>query len=271
MRIEEKFRELREKGEGAYMPHIYYGDPSEEFSLRAVKVLAESGADFIEFGIPFSDPTADGPTFQASCERALDNGTTPEDCIEGIEILRNDGLRTPIIVTIYYNIPYIRGLGDFLGKLRDAGAQGVIVPNVPLEEAGPLIEAGDRSGIDVILQVTPNTSEERLEEIATNSSGFLYVVNVEGVTGVRESVPHSTVNLMRAIREKADIPLMAGFGVSKKKHAKNLVSAGADGVITGSALGEIYSENLDNPKEKLDDMSEFASRIKEGSVLGYGR
>ncbi|KXA97293.1 hypothetical protein AKJ39_03485, partial [candidate division MSBL1 archaeon SCGC-AAA259J03] len=124
-------------------------------------------------------------------------------------------------------------------------------------------------GIDIILQVTPNTSEERVREIARSSSGFLYVVNVEGVTGAREKVPQSTVELMESVRKDAEIPLMAGFGVSKERHARALVSAGADGVITGSALGRIYGENLSEPERKLDELGEFAKRIKKACVHAY--
>lgn len=269
MKIEEKFMKLKERGEGAYMPHIYYGDPSPEFSRREIETLAENEADFIEFGVPFSDPTADGPTFQEACERALKNGITPEDCLRGIEDLREKGLDIPIIVTSYYNILYTYGVEDFLERLSEVGAQGIIVPNVSLEEAEPLVKAGGGTGIDVILQVTPNTSKGRLERIANSSSGFLYVVNVEGVTGARETVPESTVELMKSVKENADIPIMAGFGVSKEGHARSLVSAGADGVITGSALGEIYGKNLSHPEEKLDEIGEFAKRMKKACIHGY--
>ena len=269
MKIEEKFEQLKEKGEGAYMPHIYYGDPNPEFSRKEIKKLAENGADLIEFGIPFSDPTADGATFQEACERALKNGVTPEDCLQGIEMLRSEGLEIPIIITTYYNIIYSYGQKDFLERLSEVGAQGVIVPNIPLEEAAPLKEAADELGIDIILQVTPNTSEKRLEKIAKFSSGFLYVVNMEGVTGAREAVPKSTVDLMDSVRKSAEISLMAGFGVSKESHAKALTSAGADGVITGSALGNIYEKNLSNPEDTLEEIGDFASRMKNACIQGY--
>lgn len=269
MKIEEKFRELKEKAEGAYMPHIYYGDPSPEFSRKEIKILAENGADLIEFGIPFSDPTADGPVFQEACERALENGTTPESCLKGIEKLREDGLDVPIILTTYYNILHTYGPENFLERLSEVGVQGIIVPNLPLEEAGPLIELAGKLGINVILQVTPNTSENRLKKIANSSSGFLYVVNVEGVTGTRELVQKSTVELMKSVRENAEIPLMGGFGISKKKHAFNIIKAGADGVITGSALGKIYTKNLNNPEKKLDEIKTFAKQIKNACNKAY--
>lgn len=269
MRIEEKFEELKESGEGAFMPHIYYGDPSEEFSLKLVETLAENGADLIEFGIPFSDPTADGPTFQAACERALENGVTPTKCIEGIRKLRENGLEIPIIVTTYYNIPYIQGVKSFLTEVKEAGAQGVIIPNLPVDEASEILDAGDKIGVHTIFLVTPTTTDERLEKIIDATSGFLYIVNVEGVTGARETMADSTLKLVNRVREYTEIPLMAGFGISKNEHAKAIVSAGADGAITGSALGKIYEKNLENPEETLPELAEFAREIKQGCIEGY--
>ncbi|KXB05995.1 hypothetical protein AKJ53_01615 [candidate division MSBL1 archaeon SCGC-AAA382F02] len=269
MKIEEKFRKLEDRNEGAYMPHIYYGDPTEEFSQKEVKILAENGADFLEFGIPFSDPTADGPVFQDACERALNNGITPEKCIRGIEKLREEGLEIPIIVTTYYNIPYKFGIESFLNKLNETGAQGLIVPNLPIEEANELLKASKKADIDIIFQVTPNTSEERLKKIVKASSGFLYVVNFEGVTGVRNAIANSTKELISTIKKHTNTPLMAGFGVSKPSHAKSLVSAGADGAITGSALGEIYGENLEAPEKTLSKIGDFAKKIKNGCNEGY--
>jgi tryptophan synthase alpha chain len=268
MEIKEKFRELSEEKEGAYMAHIYYGDPNEEFSLSQIETLVKHGADFIEFGIPFSDPTADGAIFQAACERALRNGITPPKCIQGIKKLR-ENLDVPIIVTTYYNIPYIAGVKAFLSEIKEAGAQGIIVPDVSLEEANPLLDAGREARIHVIFQVTPLTTEARLRRIAAATSGFLYVVNVEGVTGARESLADSTLKLVNRVRKHSDIPIMAGFGISKKEHAAAVVSAGADGVITGSALGEIYQKNLENPEETLPKIAQFAGQIKQGCIEGY--
>ncbi|KXB00365.1 hypothetical protein AKJ41_04115 [candidate division MSBL1 archaeon SCGC-AAA259O05] len=269
MTIEEKFQELNGIGEGAYMPHIYYGDPSEEFSLRQVETLVESGADMIEFGIPFSDPTADGPAFQEACERALKKGVTPERCIRGLEELRAGGVEVPIVVTTYYNIPYVYGIRDFLEKLEEAGVQGIIVPNLPIEEAEDFLKVSRKTGIDLIFQITPNTTVGRMERIVESASGFIYIVNFEGVTGVRGAVADSTKNLIGEVKTLTELPLMAGFGVSKREHAASLVSAGADGVITGSALGEIYMKNLENPEGTLPEIGDFASGIKRGCREGY--
>ncbi|MCW4015994.1 MAG: tryptophan synthase subunit alpha [Candidatus Bathyarchaeota archaeon] len=269
MNLENKFRELQNKGEGAHMPHVYYGDPHEEFSLKLLETLVENGADIIEFGIPFSDPTADGPTFQAVCERALENGMTPSRCIEGIKKLRTKGIDNPIVVTTYYNIPYVMGVRKFLDKIKQAGAQAIIVPNVPVEEADVLLAEGKKSGIHPIFQIAPTTTEERLKKITDIASGFLYVIGVEGVTGVRESLGDSTLKLVQRVRKHTDMPLMAGFGISTKKQAAAVVLAGANGAIAGSAYARIYEKNLKNPETTLPEITKLVEQIKQGCIEGY--
>lgn len=269
MDLEEKFRELKERREGAHMPHVYYGDPNEEFSLKLIKNLAENGADLIEFGIPFSDPTADGPTFQAACERALKKSMTPAKCIQGIKKLRRSGLEIPLIVTTYYNIPYVTGIGTFLSEIKKAGAQAIIVPDLPVEEAGALLDEGKKLGVHVIFQVAPTTTGDRLKKIADIASGFLYVMGVEGVTGARESLTDSALKLVSRVRRHTDVPVLAGFGISKKEHATAVVSAGADGAVAGSAYAEIYAKNLKKPEETLPETARLAKQIKRGCIEGY--
>lgn len=269
MDLEEKFRELKERREGAHMPHVYYGDPNEEFSLKLIKNLAENGADLIEFGIPFSDPTADGPTFQAACERALKKSMTPAKCIQGIKKLRRSGLEIPLIVTTYYNIPYVTGIGTFLSEIKKAGAQAIIVPDLPVEEAGALLDEGKKWGVHVIFQVAPTTTEDRLKKITDIASGFLYVMGVEGVTGTRESLTDSALKVVSRVRRHTDVPVLAGFGISKKEHATAVVSAGADGAVAGSAYAEIYAKNLKKPEETLPEITRLAKQIKRGCIEGY--
>jgi tryptophan synthase alpha chain len=271
MNLEDKFRELEAKDEGAHMPHVYYGDPHEEFSLKLIQTLVENGADILEFGIPFSDPTADGPTFQAVCERALESGMTPSRCIEGIKKLRASGIETPIVVTTYYNIPYVMGVGNFLNKIKDAGAQAIIVPNVPVEEADELLAEGKRRGIHPIFLVAPTTTEDRLKKIADIASGFLYVVGVEGVTGVRESLGDSTLKLVNRVRKHTDMPLLAGFGISNRAQATAVVAAGADGAIAGSAYAKVYERSLETPEKVLPQIAELVYEIKQGCIEGYRR
>jgi tryptophan synthase alpha chain len=269
MDLEKKFRELRERREGAHMPHVYYGDPNEEFSLKLIRRLVENGADLLEFGIPFSDPTADGPTFQAACERALKKRITPAKCIQGIKELRRSGIDIPLVVTTYYNIPYAVGIGAFLSEIRKAGAQAIIVPDLPIEEADVLLAEGKKWGVHVILQVAPTTTEDRLKKIADVASGFLYVMGVEGVTGARDSLADSTLKLVSRVRRHTDVPVLAGFGISKREHASAVVSAGADGAIVGSAYAKIYEKNLKKPEETLHKIVRLATEIKLGCIEGY--
>ena len=269
MDLEETLLRLRNCGEGAFMSHVYYGDPSPRFSRQLITTLAENGADLVEIGIPFSDPTADGPTFQAACERALKNGITPPECIRGIKLLREEGLKAPIIVTTYYNIPYTMGVGRFLEEIKSAGSQGVIVPNLPFEEAEEMLEEGRKRGVHVILLVAPTTTEDRLKRIADTASGFLYVMNVEGVTGARDAVSGSTLKLIERVRRHTDIPLMAGFGISEGEQAEVLMTAGADGVIAGSVFAKIYERSIGKPEDTLKEMAELAMRIKKGCVNGH--
>ena len=266
MDLEEMLLELRRRQEGAFMPHVYYGDPDASFSHRMIETLAESGADLIEFGIPFSDPTADGPTFQAACERALRNGTTPSSCIKGMRKLSKGSLDTPFIVTTYYNIPYVAGVDVFIREIKAAGAKGIIVPNLPFEEAGTLLEEGERQGVHVILQVAPTTTEERLRRITKMASGFIYVMNVEGVTGARDSLRDATLRLVGRVKRHTDVPILAGFGISRREQAEAVVSAGADGVIAGSVFAKIYEARLDDPTETLPEIADLVRELKLGCV-----
>jgi tryptophan synthase alpha chain len=269
MSLESKFEDLKKRREGAHMAHVYYGDPNEEFSLKLIKTLAENGADIIEFGIPFSDPIADGAVFQEACQRALSGGITPTKCIDGIKRLRAEGLEIPIVVTTYFNIPYVMGFEEFLNMVRNAGAQGVLFPDLPLEEAKPLKSLIAKARLNLILQVAPTTSPERLKQILEEASGFIYLISVEGVTGAKLKAQSLTVRLIKTIKELSTIPIMVGFGVSKKEHAETLVAAGADGVVVGSAYARIYSKNLKDPFQKLDEVAKLAREIKSGCVEGY--
>lgn len=269
MDLEEKFRELKERREGAHMAHVYYGDPHEEFSIRLMETLSGNGADIIEFGIPFSDPIADGATFQAACERALKGGVTPAKCIEGIRRLRAEGLEAPVVVTTYFNIPYVMGFERFLDKIKAVEAQGVLVPDLPVEEAEPFLEMARKRNLHLILQVTPTTSSERLGRILAEASGFIYLIGLEGVTGMRLRSRKAIFKLVEKVKEKTDLPVLVGFGISRGEHAEALVAAGADGVVVGSAYARIYAENLGDPFKKLPEIAGLAREIKLGCVRGY--
>jgi tryptophan synthase alpha chain len=268
MDLEAKFQELAECREGVHMAHVYYGDPNEEFSIKLIEMLAENGVDMIEFGIPFLDPIADGAIFQAACERALKAGITPIKCIEGIERLRAEGLEAPIVVTTYFNIPYVMGFSKFLAKIRTAGAQAFLIPDIPIEEAHPCIKMAKKHGLHMILQVALTTSHERLERIVEEASGFIYLIGLEGVTGSKMKSQKATLKLIE-VRKKITKPILVGFGISKGKHAETLVSSGADGVVVGSAYARIYAQKLNDPFQKLPEIAKLARKIKSGCINGY--
>ncbi len=180
-------------------------------------------------------------------------------------------MEIPLVVTTYYNIPYVAGIGTFLSEMERAGAQAIIVPDLPVEEAGPLLDEAKKRGIHVIFQVAPTTTEDRLKKIADTASGFLYVISVEGVTGARESLTDSTLKLINRVRKRTKVPVLAGFGISRKEHAAAVVSAGADGVVAGSVYAKIYEKNLIKPEETLPEIARLAREIKQGCIEGYRR
>jgi tryptophan synthase alpha chain len=269
MDLDVEIEDLRRRGEGIHMAHVYYGDPNEEFSIKLIETLSSNGADIIEFGIPFSDPIADGAVFKAACERALKTGITPNKCIEGIRRLRDSGMEKPIIVTTYFNIPYVMGLENFLDKVKQVKAQGVLIPDLPLEEAKPFLDVIRRRGLHLILQAAPTTSSKRLRKILAEASGFIYVIGLEGVTGLKIKRWRKTISLIRSVKREKDIPVIVGFGISRREDAESLVSAGADGVAVGSIYARIYSESLNNPLQKLPEIARLSNEIKLGCINGY--
>jgi tryptophan synthase alpha chain len=269
--LKDLFSMLRVRGEAAHMAHVYYGDPCEDFSIKLIETLAENGADIIEFGIPFSDPIADGVTFQAACERALKAGVTPAKCLEGVKRLRAGGLKAPIVMTTYFNIPCAMGLKNFLDKVKEAGVEGILIPDLPIEEAEPLLQMARERNICPILQVAPTTSRERLKRILAEASGFIYLIGLEGVTGSKFRNQKVTARLIRKVRAETNLPIMVGFGISKREHAEAVVAAGADGVVVGSAYTRIYAANLTNPFEKLPEIAQLAKEIKLGCINRYRR
>jgi len=266
MRLMDKIREENEKGYGVHMPHVYMGDPNIEFTEKIVKTMANNGGDILEVGIPFSDPVADGPTFQEVCQRALENGTTPHDCLDLIKRLRVKGFETPIVLTTYFNIPFNMGLKNFLKNISEAGVQGIIIPNLPLEEADLLLDATRNYEINVILQVAPTTTDARLKKIVDVATGFIYAINVEGVTGARNSIEKPTLDLIKRVKSFSDLPVLAGFGVSEARHAQILSKCGANGVIAGSVYANIY-QKYSEPVNSLDSIAEKVKEIKSGCLL----
>ena len=217
------------------MPFLMAGDPDLETTAKILLELEASGADMIELGIPYSDPLADGPIIQLSASRALSSGTSPDKVFKMLSELRGK-LSIPIIIFTYSNPLINRGLEDFCLEASKAGVSGLVVPDLPLEEAEKLSQIAESNEIDLVLLVAPTTPKDRMKKIAETSNGFTYLVSVTGVTGERSSLEENVQSLVRQLKDSSSSPVAVGFGISEIKHIQQVRKWGADGAIVGSAL-----------------------------------
>lgn len=259
MTISQCFESLRAKHQCALIPFITAGDPDLETTARALQVLDGSGADLIELGIPYSDPLADGPVIQAAATRALERGTRLEGVLEMLAGVVPT-LKSPIVLFTYYNPILKRGIDAFLQQIAAAGVQGLVVPDLPLEEAETLLQPAAERGIDVILLVAPTTPPERMEAIARHSRGFIYLVSVTGVTGMRAQVGSRVQELLAQMRPLTDKPIGVGFGISEPQQARQVKDWGADAAIVGSAFVKRLAEGT--PEEGLQAIGQFCASLK---------
>ena len=234
-KINEKFYELNNENKFALMPFIMAGDPNIQITSEILLKLQENGADLIELGIPYSDPLADGPIIQLAASRALKSGTTPKKVIKLLESLKGK-LNIPIILFTYLNPLLSFGFEDFCEMASNAGVSGLIIPDLPLEEAYKFSEIISSYSIDLILLVAPTTPSERMKIISNNTKGFTYLVSVTGVTGERNKMENRVENLITKLQEISINPVAVGFGISSPEHVNKVRKWGADGVIIGLSL-----------------------------------
>lgn len=257
--ISDRFETLRRNHECALIPFITAGDPDLETTAAALKVLDSSGADFIELGVPYSDPLADGPIIQAAATRALQRGTKLETVLEMLQAT-TPSLQAPIILFTYYNPILHRGIDKFLEQIAAAGVAGLVVPDLPLEEAAGLLKPASDRGIDLTLLIAPTSSTERIEAIAHSSQGFIYLVSVTGVTGMRSQIETRVSDLLQKIRYVTDKPIGVGFGISQPEQATQMKAWGADAAIVGSAFVQRLATGT--PEQGLSAIAEFCQSLK---------
>ncbi|NWF91651.1 MAG: tryptophan synthase subunit alpha [Syntrophaceae bacterium] len=256
-RIDHTFARLKERGQSALIPFIMAGDPDLKTTEVLVSRIAEAGADMIELGVPFSDPIADGPTIQSASERALQNGVNLKEVLSLTERLK--GIDTPLILMTYFNPVFRYGLKDFAEACQRSGVDGVIIPDLVPEEAGPWVQAARRRDLDTIFLIAPTSPPDRIGVISRCSRGFIYYVSVTGVTGARERLPEGLEIALGRIRDQSRKPVAVGFGISTPEQARS-VGRLADGVIVGSAIVKMIEENLRSP-ELTDKVRDFVSSI----------
>ena len=264
--ISEAFQKAKAHGSGALIGYIMAGDPKPELTLKIAEALIKGGVDILELGLPFSDPIADGPTIQAASVRALAVGTTPVKVLDVAKEIRQSH-DVPIVIMTYYNPVFRMGLEKFFSLAKECLVDGVIVPDLPVEEAGDYRKAASKFGIDTIFLAAPSTSNERLAKIIQCSSGFLYLVSHFGVTGAQAAVEDSTIELVKRVLPftSGKIPLAVGFGVSKPEHVRRIITAGADGVIVGSAFINLIKSHQENNDVLLKELQATASELKKAT------
>ena len=233
--IAARFAALRGQGRCALMPFLMAGDPDLASTAATLLALQGAGADLIELGIPYSDPLADGPVIQAAAARALAAGTTPGRVLEMLGSLRSS-LTIPVVLFTYSNPLLNRGMDAFCRDAAAAGAAGLVVPDLPLEEAEKLSVIAAAEGLDLVLLVAPTTPPGRMARIHAASRGFTYLVSVTGVTGVRASLESRVEPLVQQLQAQGGSPVAVGFGISGPEQARQVRQWGADGAIVGSAL-----------------------------------
>ena len=258
-RIGTKFAELKKRGEAALIPFVTAGDPDLATTLKIMRALEKGGADLIELGVPFSDPTADGPTIQRSSERALKNGLSLPRIFHLVREFRRKS-ELPLVFFGYFNPFFHHGLKDFCRQAARAGADGILCVDLPPEESGELKRWSDAQGMDLIFLLSPTSGSDRIQLVAQKGRGFIYYVSVTGVTGARRSFDVELRTQVARVRRATSLPVGVGFGISTPKQAAWIANF-ADAAVVGSALVETI-EKTQGSTEKARRAGLFAARLK---------
>ena len=259
------FDNLYNKREKALICGIVGGYPDIGTSKEIIKTIIDSGADVIEIGIPFSDPMADGPTIQNAVLKALSNGVTPLKCFDIVKEMKKNYKNTPFLSMTYSNIVFSNNLKKFLELAKKNDIDGFIIPDLNVEEAEEYVRLTKQLDLATVFLSAPNTSKKRLIEIASSSSGFVYMVSVFGITGSRQNFEKYTfaaVSKTKEIINKYKVPLAVGFGISNPKDAKNMLKSGADGIIIASSIMKLIMENENNKDQMLLKLGSFIKDMK---------
>jgi tryptophan synthase alpha chain len=249
----ERIKNAFAKDRPAFMPYAVLGYPTRQAGLETIQILVEAGADLLELGVPFSDPLADGPTIQAATQKSLENGTTLKDCLAMVRELRQQGMTTPALFMGYINPILAYGLEEFIAEAATAGVDGLIVPDLPPEEAADLETACAEYGLALVYLLAPTSTPERIKLVAEKSQGFIYLVSLTGVTGARHELSPDLAEFVSRVRAQTSTSLAVGFGIGNGEQARQ-VGQLADGVIVGSALVKRAAESPDRVRELAEEL-----------------
>jgi tryptophan synthase alpha chain len=256
-RIDSLFKSRKRK---ALIAYLTVGYPSVETTLEVAPALVANGCDMIELGIPFSDPLADGATIQRASHHALGQGVTLAVCLDVVRRLRQEGLTIPLLLMGYYNPVLAYGIDGFARDAAGAGADGLIVVDLPPEEALPVRTACAVRGLDLIYLLAPTSSEQRIALVAAQASGFLYCVSVAGVTGARRDLSPELAEFLARVRRHTSLPLAVGFGLSKAEHVQAVARLGADAAVIGSAIIDLIDRTSVGERER--EVSEYLEALR---------
>lgn len=264
-KIKSKFQDLRSKNQKALIAYVMAGFPSEKDTISAVRGLVQGGADIIELGMPFSDPLADGPVIQNAGFHALQNGMNLAKFLGLVKKIRKE-TDIPLVLMTYTNILYRQGYEKFISTVKKAGIDGLILPDMPINESSDFLQAAKKNKMDVIFLISPNTTPDRIKKIADASSGFLYLVSVFGTTGGQQKFQDYTIHAIKNAKKilRGKIPLGVGFGVNNPEQARFIIKSGADAIIVGSAFLRLI-ESV--PPEKIESKIEsFTNSLKKSII-----
>ncbi len=263
-RIQNKFSELQSARQHALVTYVMAGYPSHKDTISAVRGLIQGGADIIELGFPFSDPLADGPVIQHASTVSLEKGTKMAQFLSLVKQIRAES-QIPLVLMTYTNILYHKGYDKFFKLAKEAGLDGIITPDMTVEESKEYLKAAKRHHLDTIFLVSPNTSPSRLAEIVKQTSGFLYLVSVFGTTGVQNKIQKYTIDALRNTKKtaKGKVPVGIGFGISTPQDIKDYIKSGADAVIVGSALIKLIEKTSSNKIQS--SVAAFTRQLKSAT------
>jgi tryptophan synthase alpha chain len=269
-RYQQAFTELAAKNEKAFIPFVTIGDPNAEQSFKVIKALIDAGADALELGIPFSDPSADGITIQMAALRALNSGMNTDICIDILAKVREYAPNIPIGLLLYGNLVFARGIDNFYRDMAAVGVDSVLIADLPIRESLPFREAALKYGVAPIFIAPPNASEDTLREVSSYSRGYTYVLSRAGVTGVdvvdvveaNTQTASPAAALISKLTQYHAAPPVLGFGISSPQQVTDALAAGASGAISGSAVVKIIENNLADDENMLAELTGFISQMK---------
>ncbi|HJP28022.1 MAG TPA: tryptophan synthase subunit alpha [Dehalococcoidia bacterium] len=260
--MREAFEKTKIEGRIALAPYVTIGFPELGLTTDIVRSVVDAGADVVELGVPFSDPLGDGPTIQASVHQALENGVTPETCIEAVKDIRADGIDVPIVFMGYYNTIFNMGLDEYCNAVSEAGVDGLIAVDLPATEAGPLQDSCDKAGLSLIPLVALTSTDHAIEHACQRAKGFVYCISVLGVTGARATVSSRVEGLVKNVRKYTDLPIAIGFGISTADHVAE-VAGYADGVAIGTQVINTLADG--DPSDAANRVNSYIKTLIPGT------